>query len=370
MKTFKVDDLEPGMQFNAPVYIEGESLLVPENMELKEKDIERLKRWDITEVQSDGEPVTSSPEEPSTNEAANSEYSNCVTLADDIFIASSEERAPDKETIDSVVHDLFSMMKQRPDELLGPMFQPLETKHSLSKSSVNCVILAVLIGQHLKLPNHQLLNLAYSALLHDIGMTRIPKKILEKNGELSSDEKQRIKTHPIYTYRIITQDLGYSDEVGKTALYHHERWDGKGYPKGLSGKNIPLTARILSVVDAYEAMVNDRPYRSSMIGYRAMRQILNDNSRRYDSDILKVFLKSMGIYPVGSIVILNDGSVAKVTRNRQEVPLRPVVKLLVSGNGERLEKDRQTEIDLYNNFDYFIAKAVSPGEMNRLSQTG
>jgi HD-GYP domain-containing protein (c-di-GMP phosphodiesterase class II) len=201
-------------------------------------------------------------------------------------------------------------------------------------------------------------------------MTRIPKKILEKSGELSADEKQRIKTHPIYTYRVITRDLGYSDEVGKTALYHHERWDGKGYPKGLSGKNIPLTARILSVVDAYEAMVNERPYRSPMIGYRAMRQILNDNSRSYDSDILKIFLKSMGIYPVGSIVILNDGSVAQVRRNRREVPLRPVVQLLVRGDGTRLPKEKQEEIDLFNNSRYFIARAVSPGEMNRLSKTG
>jgi HD-GYP domain-containing protein (c-di-GMP phosphodiesterase class II) len=277
---------------------------------------------------------------------------------------------PEKETIDSVVNELFAMMKNKPDELLGPMFQPIETQHSLSKSAVNCVILAVLIGQHLKLPNHQLLNLAYAALLHDIGMTRIPKAILQKSGELTQDEMQRIKTHPIYTYRIITRDLAYSDEVGKTALYHHERWDGKGYPKGLSGKDIPLTARILSVVDAYEAMVNDRPYRSSMIGYRAMRQILNDNSRSYDSDILKVFLKSMGIYPVGSIVILNDGSVARVKSNRREVPLRPIVQLLVSGDGTKLPPERQKEIDLYNNASYFIAKAVSPGEMSRLSKTG
>jgi HD-GYP domain-containing protein (c-di-GMP phosphodiesterase class II) len=371
MKTIKVAELKPGMRFSAPVYIEGESLLVPENIELKEKDIERLKRWGIPEVETEGDIVSSgAADSAEVGGEVNSEYANCVSLADDIFLASSEGKVPEKETIDSVVNTLFTMMKQKPDELLGPMFQPIETKHSLSKSSINCVILSVLIGQHLKLPNHQLLNLAYSALLHDIGMTRIPKKILEKNGELSSDEMQRIKTHPIYTYRVITRDLGYSDEVGKTALYHHERWDGKGYPKGLSGKNIPLTARILSVVDAYEAMVNDRPYRSSMIGYRAMRQILNDNSRSYDSDILKVFLKSMGIYPVGSIVILNDGSVAKVKRNRREVPLRPIVQLLVSGSGNRLPKEQQKEIDLYNNASYFIAKAVSPGEMNRLSKTG
>jgi HD-GYP domain-containing protein (c-di-GMP phosphodiesterase class II) len=224
------------------------------------------------------------------------------------------------------------------------------------------------MGRNLKLPNHQLASLAVASLLHDTGMMRIPKEILDKSGRLTDQELRTVRAHPIHSYKIITRELGYAEEVGVTALYHHERWDGKGYPKQLKGKEIPLTSRILSVVDAYEAMVDERPYRNSMIGYRAMRQILNDNSRRFDSDILKIFIKSMGIYPVGSFVVLNDGSIGRVVENHREIPLRPVIRVLVGPNGRHLRAEQQRTVDLSEDASMFIVKAVSAKELKEVEQ--
>ncbi|MCF7914175.1 MAG: HD-GYP domain-containing protein [Spirochaetaceae bacterium] len=372
MRSIKVDELKPGMKFSKPVYMDGENLLVPEGIEVKQKDIDRLRRWEVTEVQTEGEILAesggTSQDRMFYGEGATFEYNKAVDLADNIFIQTNDGGLPDKIDIDEVVENVFQLLIEKPDQLIGPMFQVQNTQHSLSQSAVNCIILAVLIGKNLKLPNYQLVNLATAAFLHDIGMTKIPKAILNKSGALSEKERKVMTTHPIYSYRIITRDLGYAEEVGRTALYHHERWDGKGYPKQLKGKEIPLTSRILSVVDAYEAMVRERPYRDSMIGYRAMRQILNDNSRRFDAEILKVFLKSMGIYPVGSIVILNDGSVAKVVRNQKEVPLRPVVRVLVSSSGRKIPTEQQKEVDLISSSGSFIVKAVSVGEMKKINQ--
>src|SRR6056297_2255785 len=372
MRSIKVAELKPGMKFSKPVYMDGENLLVPEGVEVKQKDIDRLRRWEVTEVQTEGETLTesggTSQDRMFYGEGSTFEYNKAVDLADNIFIQTNDGRFPDKIDIDDVVENVFQLLIEKPDQLIGPMFQVQNTQHSLSQSAVNCIILAVLIGQNLKLPNYQLVNLATAAVLHDIGMTKIPNAILNKSGQLTEKERKVMTTHPIYSYRIITRELGYVEEVGRTALYHHERWDGKGYPKQLKGKEIPLTARILSVVDAYEAMVRERPYRDSMIGYRAMREILNDNSRRFDSEILKVFLKSMGIYPVGSIVILNDGSVAKVIKNHKQVPLRPVVRVLVTNSGRKLTVDQQKEMDLYDESNRFIVKAVSVGEMKKIGK--
>lgn len=372
MRSIRVGDLKPGMKFSKPVFMDGENLLVPEGIELKQKDIDRLLRWEVAEVQTEGEAVNASTDTTQDKmffgDGATFEYNKAVDLADNIFLQTNDGGLPDKVDIDEVVENVFQLLIEKPDQLIGPMFQVQNTQHTLSQSAVNCIILSVLIGQNMKLPNYQLVNLATAALLHDIGMTKIPKAILNKRGQLSEKERKIMTTHPIYSYRIITRDLGYAEEVGRTVLYHHERWDGKGYPKQLKGKEIPLTARILSVVDAYEAMVRERPYRDSMIGYRAMRQILNDNSRRFDAEILKVFLKSMGIYPVGSIVILNDGSVAKVITNHKQVPLRPVVRILVSSSGRKIPADQQKEIDLYSAGGSFIVKAVSVGEMKKIKQ--
>ncbi len=371
MRNIKVRDLTPGMRFNRPVYIDGENLLVPENVEIKKKDIDRLMRWEIAEVQTEGDMVGTEAGKSGGDfiqEGPVFEYNKAVDLADKLFLSLSEGTVPEKVEVNEIVENVFQILIENPSRLIGPMFQVQNTKHNLSQSAVNCMILAVLIGQNLKMPNYQLINLATAALLHDIGMTKIPRAILEKKGELTDREKQVVYTHPIYSYRIITREIGYPEEIGRTVLYHHERWDGRGYPKQLKAKEIPLTARILSVVDAYEAMVRERPYRDSMIGYTAMRQILNDNSRRFDAEILKVFIKSMGIYPVGSIVILNDGSVAKVIRNNLQVPLRPVVRVLVSPAGRKLSGDKQKEIDLYVEGKYFIVKAVSVGEMKQLKK--
>jgi len=371
MRSIKVSNLAPGMKFTQPVFIDGENLLVPENIELKKKDIDRLKRWQVAEVQTEGDISTSSSEKTGgylSLEGSVFEYTKAVDLADKLFLNLSEGNTPERVEINEIVENVFQILIDNPGRLIGPMFQVQNTRHNLSQSAVNCLILAVLIGKNLKMPNYQLINLATAALLHDIGMTKIPGAILEKKGELSEKERKVVYTHPIYSYRIITREIGYPEEIGRTVLYHHERWDGKGYPKQLKGKEIPLTSRILSVVDAYEAMVRERPYRDSMIGYTAMRQILNDNSRRFDAEILKVFIKSMGIYPVGSIVILNDGSVAKVIKNNLQVPLRPVIKLLVSPAGRKLTAEHQKEIDLYVQAKFFIAKAVSVGEMKKLKK--
>ncbi len=372
MRNINVSELIPGMRYSKPVYIDGENLLVPEGIEIKQKDIDRLKRWEIEEVQTEGE-LISDEETGDHYQGIDSdgpvfEYNKVVELADTVFLDMDEGRLPEKDLINEIVENVFQLLISKPDHLIGPMFLVQETKHNLSQSAVNCMILSVLIGRNLKMPNYQLINLATAALLHDVGMTKIPSVILDKDSVLSDREKKVITTHPIYSYRIISREMGYAEEVGRTALYHHERWDGKGYPKQLKGKEIPLTSRILSVVDAYEAMVRERPYRDSMIGYRAMREILNDNSRRFDSEILKVFLKSMGIYPVGSIVILNDGSVAKVIKNHKQVPLRPVVRLLVTNSGRKLTADQQKELDLYDEGNRFIVKAVSVGEMKKIGK--
>jgi len=371
MRNIKVADLSPGMIFTQPVYIDGENLLVPENVELKKKDIDRLIRWEISEVQTEGDIAGKEAvrkEHYFSQEGQVFEYNKAVELTDKIFVGLVEGNLPEKVEVNEIVENVFQILIESPDQLIGPMFQVKNTSHNLSQSAVNCMILAVLVGKNLKMPNYQLINLATAALLHDVGMVKIPKSILEKKGELTEKEKKIVYTHPIYSYQIITREIGYPEDIGRTVLYHHERWDGKGYPKQLKGKEIPMTSRILSVVDAYEAMVRERPYRNSMIGYTAMRQILNDNSRRFNAEILKVFVKSMGIYPVGSIVILNDGSVAKVVRNNLQVPLRPVIKVLVSPAGRKLAPEKQKEIDLVAESKFFIVKAVSIGEMKKMKQ--
>ena len=165
MRSYKLEELQAGMKFTAPVYVDGENLLVPEGIEIKEKDLERLRRWGIDEVQSDGELMREGGtgkrglgEEGGT--VAADEYIKGIGLIDEVFITLQDGGKPDKSLIEEVVNDLYQLLMERPDELLGPMFQPRSSEHYLSQGAVNCLILSVLIGRKLKLPNHQLASLA------------------------------------------------------------------------------------------------------------------------------------------------------------------------------------------------------------------
>jgi HD-GYP domain-containing protein (c-di-GMP phosphodiesterase class II) len=177
---------------------------------------------------------------------------------------------------------------------------------------------------------------------------------------LSAEDIKTLRTHTLHSYQIISKELGLPEAIGLIVIQHHERWDGQGYPRKIAGKNIPAEARIIAVADAFEAMVKDRPYRNSMIAYAAMRQLLNDNSRHFDSEILKIFIKSVGIYPLGTYVILNNGSIGRVTKVNEGAPLRPSVQLLVDRTDRKLERDEGGTLDLTKEKEIFIARAIDP----------
>jgi HD-GYP domain-containing protein (c-di-GMP phosphodiesterase class II) len=123
--------------------------------------------------------------------------------------------------------------------------------------------------------------------------------------------------------------MSYPDEIGTVVLQHHERWDGEGYPYRIAGDKIDIGARIVSIADAFEAMVSPKPYRNSILPYQAMKNLLADNSHRFEPSILKIFTLTIGVYPIGSIVKLNNGTTARVTDVRTYAPLRPKLQTLV-----------------------------------------
>jgi HD-GYP domain-containing protein (c-di-GMP phosphodiesterase class II) len=128
--------------------------------------------------------------------------------------------------------------------------------------------------------------------MHDIGKITIPDVILNKPGRLSEDQWVVMKKHTINGYQILRSADKYS-RLAEYALTHHERWDGKGYPNGLSGEDIPLFSRIIHVCDAYEAMTSDRPYRQAMDPIQAVDELLRGAGTQFDQRLVEVFTKEV-----------------------------------------------------------------------------
>jgi putative two-component system response regulator len=150
----------------------------------------------------------------------------------------------------------------------------------------------VRLGQALGLDDHQLTLLKYGAILHDIGKIAVGEAILDKPGPLTEAEWQQMHLHPVIGERICAA-LRCGDQVGPIIRHHHERWDGKGYAEGLAGEKIPYLARVISVVDAFDAMLSDRPYREALPLDETIRRLSEGAGTQWDPHITRGFLDLM-----------------------------------------------------------------------------
>jgi HD-GYP domain-containing protein (c-di-GMP phosphodiesterase class II) len=394
MKKLSVLNLRAGQVFTEPVYIEGNSLLVPAGIAIRKKDIDRLKSWGIDEVYTNGEALVSTPDQTEgavksalskghtdsskpknhilslpdvhENKGAYRTYKGLIEGVGNLFTSISSGLSVETRSIDTIAGRLLQAVREQREQIMGFILGGEVEGFELAKSSVNTAILSTLIAIELRVPNHKILQITTGALLHDVGMLKLPKDIVEKKGGLSDAELQRIQAHPLYSYKIICKELLYPEEVGVVALQHHERWNGEGYPRRIAGEAIELGARIVCVADAFEAMVSEKPYRNSMIGYQAMKNLLSDNSRRFDPEVLKAFIKTMGIYPIGSIVLLNNGAIARVVEVHKDAPLRPQIRILVDEFGKTFNQDDGDLMDLLIERSLFIARAIDPKEFSKV----
>lgn len=162
--------------------------------------------------------------------------------------------------------------------------------HITGEHNLRVTYMSYLIGEFFKMNNKELQSLMKGAFLHDIGKIGIPDKILLKNGKLSDEEFDIMKKHPLFGKELL-EDMEWFNDAIDVVLYHHERWDGTGYPYGLKGLNIPLNARIFAIIDVFDALMTNRPYKKALNYDEAINIIKSGNAKHFDPNLLDIFLK-------------------------------------------------------------------------------
>jgi uncharacterized domain HDIG len=192
---------------------------------------------------------------------------------------------------------------------------------------INVSILAVILGRKLGYAREKLEVLGIAGLFHDVGKATIPEAILNKPGKLTDEEMAVMRTHPLRGYKLLREQKDIPVEVLRGCLEHHEKHDGSGYPRGLKGDAISDYSRLLAVVDVYDALTSRRVYKEPMPPGKVLGMMYTWRVTDFHPNIVEQFIKSLGVYPVGSLVRLSSGDHAVVVDHNPAAPLSPLVRI-------------------------------------------
>ena len=195
-------------------------------------------------------------------------------------------------------------------------------------SALNVAVMAALLAWDLQQNNEMVKQIFLGAIYHDIGIAMLPENVINKSTELTIEEKMMIIKHPIAGHTFLKDKAFLSAYIKVITLQHHEHIDGSGYPNRVKGEDINCFAQIVGIVDVYDAMTSDRPYKKGTTSKEAIEYIMGAAGTHFDFNIASAFMKRINPYPKGSLVELSDGRNAVIDFVQNDLPLRPVIKII------------------------------------------
>ncbi len=238
-------------------------------------------------------------------------------------------KAVDANGAEKLVETISDSVSRNPGALISLARLKRADDYTYMHSVAVCALM-VSLSRQLGLDERQTRSAGIAGLLHDLGKMLIPGKVLNKPGKLNDAEFAIIKSHPEAGHRLLLQ-AGDSDAVVlDVVLHHHEKTDGSGYPKQLQGEAISIFARMGAVCDVYDAITSNRPYKAGWDPAESLRKMAEWSKGHFDPKVFQAFVKSIGIYPIGSLLLLSCGRLGVVTEQGEKSLLSPRVKVFFS----------------------------------------
>jgi HD-GYP domain-containing protein (c-di-GMP phosphodiesterase class II) len=365
LRAYPVKDIVPGIFFSKAVYLDNQFLLTAPEMPFSQEMIDTLLDWEFIKVYSAGEPQ----EHYAAGEAAVSLETEGISAAALISDGDKIQRAEEfYAAFQKYVENLFTQVAIKNALDFKSVAERIKTaceivredrryllrvqkntssdpsENYLAAHTVKSTIIAIIIGSYLKLPNHRLIELGVAALLHEIGMIKLPPQIYLSRRPLAPQERKAILTHPVLSFNLL-KSFDFPLVVSLAALEHHERENGEGYPQKLTGDKISLYAKIIAVACSYEALSSKRPHKEAKDGYTGMLELLKNEGKQYDETIVRALVFSLSIYPIGLYVLLSNGKKGQVVDVSPEKPKFPIVQvfgeLTPDGKNKTLETSQE-----------------------------
>ena len=238
-------------------------------------------------------------------------------------------RALDAEKCRPIVDEIASSVTRNAGALTSLARLKTHDDYTYMHSVAVCALM-VSLARQLGLDEAEVREAGMAGLVHDMGKAMMPLEVLNKPGKLTEEEFAVIRNHPRLGHGLLAEGGAFSDGVLDVCLHHHERLDGKGYPDGLAGDAISRIARMGAVCDVYDAITSNRPYKVGWDPAESIAQMASWRKGQFDTAVFQAFVKSLGIYPNGSLVRMKSGRLAIVMEQNEKSLIAPRVKLFFS----------------------------------------
>lgn len=331
-----INKLKAGMVLDRDIYlfnsITSKIIMLRCGQILTQAYIEKLHEFDIlgayihTKQEKDRIKITTHVRQPIKRELRQEALSNIHQVYDMFNQVAQKINVSSINQTMSISKKLVNSLKCNVEAKISianlKLYDDYTYNHSLGVS-----ILSIAIGLELGLKTQDLYDLGLCALLHDIGKMAVPISIIAKPSKLTEEEFNIVKQHPAKGAEFFLKHHLANNTICAGVLTHHEKYDGTGYPSGLSGDDIPLFGRIISVADVYDALTSIRPYRKPSTPAEAIEYIMGSSGVAFDLAIVRAFLNKVAPYPIGSCVKLSNGEIAIIVKQNDYNPSRPIIRL-------------------------------------------
>jgi len=375
MNEFKIKDIKSGSYFTKPVYLDKVFILTAPEIPFTDELSKLMEKWNFKSVYSEGESNTEyvlAPEAVSTASSsapigatveevagasqqsdidklrkAEDFYTSFLFYVENMFVRASVSDELDEKAVTEKIKEIADYIKEDRRFLMRVLknIEPGDGKNYLATHSVRTTILSIIIGTYLKLPTYRLIELGVAALMHEAGMLKLPSNIYLSQRALSPVEQKAIFTHPVLGYTML-KSFNFPLPVCLAALEHHERGNGKGYPRQLPSEKVSLYSKIIAVTCSYEALSSKRPHKEAKDGYTGMLELLKNEGKQYDDTVVKALVLSLSIYPIGLYVLLSNGKKGQVIDVNPENPRFPIVQIFGEFTPDGKIKTVQTAPDV------------------------
>jgi len=360
MKGIPVAMLVLNTYYDQSVYLDKNYILLTADSPVSEELVKRLKKWGYIQVQTDGKAKDSpyylnGADQSSANSTIDEDlqeeahlsstrkfYLDFLIFARTLIKKFQGEGILNVQEVTEWVKKAILVVRENKDFILrfsevGGSSDDYQATHA-----VNSTIVALVIADFaelkaaMKLTPYRQIELGIACFLHEIGMLKMPESLQNSKRPLTPEERKALTTHTALGYRIL-KGFSVSEGIALSALEHHERADGTGYPRGIKADQIDEYARLIAVACSYEAIVSRRPFKESAgDGHAAITDLLRKNRAQYDDKVLKALVYTMSVFPIGTPVLLSNQSRGIVVKTDPEKPRCPVVKVMLDPEGKKL----------------------------------